>query len=149
MSGCISNQVNRLVNTEGGRIALLLEDARQCAARNALQKARGSRPCVSTQSASNAARSSDLTASRTACMTYVSPNTCVPEGTWIARRQAAVIEASRDPADPSTRFASYSRPIPPPVCQAIPQEALNANVPKNQMRRCPLLNRPDLIVLPG
>jgi len=138
-----------MANTEGGRIALLLEDARQCAARNALEKARGSRRCVSMQGASNAALSSVLTASRGNCMTYVSPNTCVPEGTWIARKQEAVIDASRNPADPLTRFASYSRPVPPPVCQAIPQEALNANVPKNQMRRCPLLNRPDLIVLPG
>ena len=150
--GCVTVQVNRTVNTEGGRIAQLLENAQICARAVALAKARANQGCppvpVQRQDV-QVPRSSDWTAGRTACLNYVSPNTFVPEKTWIANLQRAVIDKGKDPLNPETRFASYNRPIPPPVCPAIPQEALNANVPKNQGLRCPLPNRPDLIVLPG
>jgi len=151
MSGCITNQVNRSVNTEGGKIAQILEAAQRCAGALALAKARASQGCPVAVKRVDAQvpRSSDWTAGRTACFTYVSPNTFVPESVWIANLQKCATDKEKDPLNPETRFAAYRRPIPPPVCQAVPQEALNANVPKNQGLRCPLLNRPDLIVLPG
>jgi hypothetical protein len=72
-----------------------------------------------------------------------------PESARINALQSATLDAAKNPLDPAARFSAYVRPFPPPVCQAIPQEALNANMPRMQGLRCPLPNRSDLITLPG
>jgi len=146
MSGCYASPVNKSVNTEGGRVALLLEAARICAVNTAVARARAAVP-VPTIYNTNVPRSSDRTAS-IACMNYVSPNTFIPESARIANLQKAATEKEKDPLNPETRFAAYKRPIPPPVCQPVPQEALNANVPKTQARPCPLVKQRYIGILP-
>jgi len=152
---CRSQQINQITNTEGGRIALVLQNAAQCASVVALEKARifgRSSACASIArtSGSIVPASSAILARATTCLTTVSSATCVPESTRIRRVQAHLLNASIQPLDPDTRFSEFNRrPLPPPVCPPIPQEFLNANVPKNQMRNCPLPNKPDNPVLPG
>jgi hypothetical protein len=144
-------QNNPVVGPESGRITVLLENARQCAILRALgKKGPVGNPCRLPLriAGPDVPRASDLTASKMACLTYRSlmPG---PESARINALQRAALDASTNPLDPAARFSRYVRPFPPPVCQAIPQEALNANVPRMQGLRCPLPNRPDLIVLPG
>lgn len=143
-TGFISNPA---VGPESSRLILAMEDARQCAILQALKRTRSNNPCVIPVRVSgpDVPRSSTLTATKTACMTYksVQPG---PESARIASLQRATLDASGLGA---ARFSAYARRIPPPVCQAVPQEALNANVPRMQGLRCPLPNRSDLIVLPG
>jgi hypothetical protein len=146
MSGCTVALSNPVVGPESGRITLLLENARQCAILNALKK---SNPCPPIPIVvSNVPRASTVTASKVACLNYSSQQ-AGPESTRINALQAAALYASTNPMDPTARFSAYVRPFPPPICQDIPQEALNANVPRMQGLRCPLPNRSDLIVLPG
>ena len=144
-------QNNPVVGSESGRITMLLENARQCAILNALGKKgpKGS-PCRPPLRVigPDVPRASSLTASKTTCLTYSSVQ-AGPESARINALQRAALDASTNPLDPEARFSAYVRPFPPPVCQAIPQEALNANVPRMQGLRCPLPNRSDLIVLPG
>ncbi len=149
-------------NTEGGRIARLLESARASARAEALAKARGfanQGPCrsgdcgsykISVQDAPPPLESIRLQAVVNAC--YASRNVvtgCVPESVRIARVNECTLRESTNPFNPETRFSEFRGPFIPPVCPPIPQEALNANVPKNQMRNCPLPNKPDNPVLPG
>lgn len=142
-------QNNPVVGPESGRITVLLENARQCAILRALGK-KGPNPCMLPLRVMgpDVPRASDLTASKMACLTYRS-SMPGPESARINALQRAALDAATNPLDPAARFSGYVRPFPPPVCQAIPQEALNANVPRMQGLRCPLPNRPDLIVLPG
>ncbi len=144
-------QYNLTVQPESGRIALILENARQCAILQALGKKRPiGLPCPPVRRLTGAAvpLSSALTASKTACLTYSSP-AAGPSSVRTNAVQRAAQDAARNPLDPMARFSAYARPIPPPVCPPIPQEILNANEPRAQGLRCSLLNRPDLIVLPG
>ena len=154
IKSCITNPNNITPNTEGGRIALLLEAARRCAATQALAKARGGpvgRPCAAIRPPMgvHVPPASAAIANKTACLTFVSANKCTTESSWIARIQRETLDAAKNPLDPTSRFSAYVRPFPPPICAAVPQEALNANVPHSQAIRCPLPNRSDLPVLPG
>ena len=144
-TGFISNPA---VGPESSRLILAMEDARQCAILQALKRTRSNNPCVIPVRVSgpDVPRSSTLTATKTACMTYKSVP-CGPESARIASLQRATLDASTGLG--AARFSAYARRLPPPVCQDVPQEALNANVPRMQGLRCPLPNRSDLIVLPG
>ena len=145
-TGFISNPA---VGPESSRLILAMENARQCAILQALKKTRSNNPCVIPVriAGPDVPRSSTLTAAKTACMTYrsIQPG---PESARIASLQRATLDAATG-LTPDARFSAYARRLPPPVCQDIPQEALNANVPRMQGLRCPLPNRSDLIILPG
>jgi hypothetical protein len=94
--------------------------------------------------------SSDYLASRVAaCTPYTSPFQCVPESVRIAAAATCVEEAFTNALDPEQRFSGYRRPPPPAVCPPIPPEILNTYMPKMQMLRCPLPNKPDNPILPG
>ena len=147
---CRTQQFNHVVGPESGRIALVLENARQCAILRALGKGVTAVPCPIRRPAlqPDVPRASVVTAAKIACLTYTSAPVG-PESSRILALQESTIAAGKNVLDPTTRFASYSRGAPLPICSVIPQEALNANVPHLQGLRCPLPNRPDLIVLPG
>ena len=147
---CRTQQFNPAVGPESGRIALVLENARQCAILRALGKGNIRDPCPIQRVGlgPDVPRASSVTAAKTACLTYTSAPVG-PESSRIRALQEKTIDAAKNPFDPATRFAGYSRGVPAPICPAIPQEILNANVPHLQGLRCPLPNRPDLIVLPG
>lgn len=148
------------MNTEGGRIATIQNQARWCDASQALARARAFRaacegPCASKRSSEQRELvpppSVYLEKKMSACAetAYTSPYVCVPSSVRTASVQECAVQAFVDPLNPEQRFSEYRRPYFPPVCPPIPQEALNANVPKNQMNRCPLPNKPYYPVLPG
>lgn len=155
--GCTVVQVNISPNTEGGRVAALIAAAAQCAAESALTKARAAgaaarAPCplpINTATIGPYIPSeSEILKAKTACLTFVSPATCVPQSTWITGVQACVLRNASDPRNPEARFAEFRGPVIPPICTPVPQEALNANVPKLQTSICQLPNRSDLPILP-
>ena len=149
MSGCDPIlHFNPVVGPESSRMIARLEDARQCAIQRGLGRRSPPCPPIVRVVGPDVPRSGALTASKVTCLTYTSRQ-AGPEGARINALQRMALDASINPSDPAARFSSYNRPIPAPVCQAIPQEALNANVPRMQGLRCPLPNRSDLIVLPG
>jgi len=133
-------------NTEGGRIALLLTASKQCDAVRAAAAAR-SQVCSQPPPWKGEVPRSSLYLTQKICTPYISTQ-AVPESTRILRIQTAALDAQRSPLDPATRFSEFARRAPPPVCQAIPQTALNANVPSSQGLRCQL-GRRDLPILPG
>ena len=150
------------MDTEGGRISRVIEAARRCDAAQSLARAR----MLGAANAASCKRgcgekapkvlgqetplSSDLLQARvSACTPYISPYKCVPESTRIAAVDLCVRSAYVDQLNPEQRFAEYRRPYFPPPCPPIPQEALNANVPKMQLKNCPLPNKPYNPVLPG
>jgi hypothetical protein len=150
------------MNTEGGRIASLQEQARCCNASQALARARAfgaavarckgtceSKSKVGAELVPAASVYLEKQAAACALTGYTSPYTCVPSSVRTAALQECAIQAFVDPLNPEQRFSDYRRPYFPPPCPPIPQEALNANVPKNQMKSCPLPNKPYYPVLPG
>ena len=150
-AGCSTYQPNPAVNTESGRLTLLIEAARQCAITRVMARPnRIGATClpVLMVSTTTVPRASVLTAAKTSCLNFVSKQ-AVPESSRILAIQRAALDKANNPLDPLTRFSEFNRPIPPPICLVVSQEALNANVPRNQGLRCPLPNRVDLIVLPG
>ena len=153
------------MNTEGGRISRLEEEARCCNAAQALARARAfvaarEACCRSGRSGSGGSPAQkelvpppsvylDQKAAACAATAYTSPYVCVPSSVRTASLQECAVQAFVDPLNPEQRFSEYRRPYFPPPCPPIPQEALNANVPKNQMKSCPLPNKPYNPVLPG
>ena len=149
MACCRAQQFNPVVGPESSRIALVLENARQCAILRALGKGTIREVCLRRAApGADVPRASVVTAARTACLNYTSAPVG-PESSRIRALQETTIAAAKNVLDPTTRFAHYSRGPPLPICSVIPQEALNANVPHMQGLRCPLPNRSDLIILPG
>lgn len=143
---------------ESGRIAKLVDDACRCNKQQALLRARIAGGCSSGScrgglqpvGQQQVAQSSDyLDKKVAACTGYTSPYVCTPSSVRTLSLQLCATEAYKDPFNPEQRFSEYRRPYFPPPCPPIPQEALNANVPKMQMKRCPLPNKPDNPVLPG
>lgn len=152
--------------SEQGRIQGLLDQARRCCAAEALAKARAAsarvgKPCaqtcgpVSPQNSANGPpvplESDALARKLVACygnQTPIIPG-CGTESQRISKLIQDTLDKSVDPFNPETRFSEYRRPYFPPACPPIPLEFLNGNVPKLQMRNCPLPNKPDNPVLPG
>jgi hypothetical protein len=149
-------------DTEGGRIARIQEASRAQMREQALAKARALRggpgTCGGVRCASAAERiqpnvpvpSAVLINTVKACYSGVSREGCVPSSVRTARIQLDILEKERDPFNPITRFSdlTINRPVIATVCPPIPLEALNANIPKQNMRNCPLPNKPDNPVLP-
>ena len=144
--GCAVAQVNVIPNTESGRVALIIAAAARCAADVAVKRAQMSatpcaRPVTTTTIGPRIPAESEILAAKTACLTFVSPATCVPQSTWITGVQACVLRNANDPLNPDARFSEFRGPVIPPVCTPVPQEALNANVPKLQTSICQYPNR--------
>ena len=149
-------------NTEGGRIARVLQGAQSQMAAQALAKARayrgggrcGDRFCPPEQLA---VQPPPVPPESTRLQTVVSicyptapgPVTCPPESVRIAAIQQCVLDNATDPLNRETRFSEFRPGVFTEVCAPIPQEALNANVPKVLFGACPLPNRPDNPVLPA
>jgi hypothetical protein len=146
-------------DTEGGRVARLLAASQACVAATALAKARalrsscGTVACRDRQAAAAPAfvPASSALLERTVRDCYSSvpaKEGCVPESVRIARAAQCSLDQAQDPFNRETRFVEFRGPFIPPVCPPIPQEALNANIPRQSFASCPLPNRPDNPVLP-
>ena len=71
------------------------------------------------------------------------------EGRRTADLITRTLDASVNPLDPEARFSQYRGPFIPPVCPPIPASALNANIPKQSLKRCPLPNKGYMPNLPA
>jgi len=130
-------------NSEGGRIARLLENAQRCSIEENLARARAYQgtdsciPCKSYNYLGNKdvpSESSYLTL-RPKCFTYVR-EPVVPESIRIGRIQQSVLNNEIDPMNPNTRFSDYAPT--PTIVGCPPITYSNGTVPQ----RCPLPNTP-------
>ena len=131
-------------DTEQGRIARVMRQARACEMDNALTKARAmyGTQCLASSNPVVPSESSYLDGVVTPCYTFKGPDPAVPESVRIARLTQMTIDQNTNPFNTDTRFAGYRRGFFPVLCPPIPQAALNANVPKNLGQTCPLPNKP-------
>lgn len=144
------------MNTEGGRIALVLANSKACMAEEALAKARalGNRGCgsctlIDSTITNPVPRESDVLAAKVSnCFLYQSPESGVPESVRLARMEQRTLDLSRDPNDPLARFSQFRRPFIE-ICPPIPQWYYTAGEPILQGKNCALPNKPDNPVLPG
>jgi hypothetical protein len=144
------------MDTEGGRVARVLANARSCMAATALAKARAMRgsPCGNSCALPDSTINKPVPQSSVAldraasCYFYESQETGVPESVRIARTQQRTLDLSRDPTDPFSRFSAYRRPFIQ-ICPPIPQSYYRAGEPVLQGKNCPLPNKPGNPVLPG
>lgn len=129
-------------NSEGGRIARILEESRNCTIQENLARARlfqGANNCVPCKV--NIKRDTDVQAessylkARTNCYSYVRAPV-VPESVRIARVQEAVLSNELNALLSNTRFADYAPSPTIVVCP--PMTYSNGSVPTN----CPLPNTP-------
>jgi hypothetical protein len=157
------------MNTEGGRIATVLAAARECAATEALARARAlrvgaspcaGRPCGATppESAQVLSESSvlDRRVARLLSCGVQTIDGCVSESVRIARHNACVLDAGTPPnrfIPPPCPPAVYNTVVVDATGQVIGLPALGPNQSGNpavlQGRNCPLPNKPDNPVLPG
>ena len=136
------------MNTEGGRVACLLAESKECMAAAALTKARQlSQGCNRINPANVPPSSTELDVNA-ACYTYQSAQYGVPESVRIQQIIQKTLDASISPTDPYARFSEFRRPFIQ-VCPPIPQSYTNAGNPVSQGKSCPLPNKPDNLILPG
>lgn len=141
-------------NTERGRIARIVENAQNCAKAGALARARAMYGSRCTGCSDNSIKvsvpseSSYLSGTVTPCYVFKGPEPAVPESVRLARLTQTTADQSMDPFNLQSRFSEFRRPYFPVICPPIPQEALNANVPKNLLQTCPLPNKPFNLSLP-
>jgi hypothetical protein len=134
------------MNTEGGRISHLIDNARRCAIEENLAKARayqGLNSCVSCKP-NNINNTSVRTINRS-CYNYVKPPVG-PESVRIAKIIQDTLNKEINPMDPTTRFVDYAPRPTIPVCPAIDPELFNSDLPK--ISRCQLPNTPLNPILP-
>lgn len=144
------------MNTEGGRIALILANSKACISEEALAKARalGRRGCgsctlIDSTITNPVPRESNVLAAKVSnCFLYQSPESGVPESVRLARMEQRTLDLSRDPNDPLARFSQFRRPFIE-ICPPIPQWYYTAGEPVMQGKNCPLPNKPGNPVLPG
>ena len=146
--------MNRQIpDTERGRIARLLQSTEAEARTNAVAKARlfYTPPCRSCNAQDRSTVPSEsllLTSKILQCKPLIRQG-CISESARIAQVQQCTLDQATNPLNPETRFSEFRGPFVPTVCPPIPLEYLNANVPKNQLKNCPLPNKPENPVLPG
>jgi hypothetical protein len=142
---------HQIPDTERGRIARLLQSTEAEARTNAVAKARlfYTPPCSGsrTQGIPTVPSESVLLKSKQ-CKPLIRQG-CISESARIAQVQQCTLDQSTNPLNPETRFSEFRGPFVPTVCPPIPLEYLNANVPKLQLKRCPLPNKAENPVLPG
>ena len=144
------------MNTEGGRISQLVENARLCRIQERLAKAQnyyGMDSCGTCKNMNIVVKdvqteSAYLTSQVLNCdYNYFKPPV-VPESVRIARIQQEVLDKSNDPYNIKTRFVQYTRVIIPP-CPPVDPNIFNGSMPK-PARICPALpNTPLNPVLPA
>ena len=127
------------MNTEGGRISHILQNAKRCSINENLARARqfiGGDSCVSCKNVTNTNKNiqseNAYLISHLDCYNYVKQGV-VPESVRIARVIQDTLDKEIDPLNPTTRFIDYAPAatnIPCPLIQ------FNANV---VARRCVLL----------
>ena len=128
-------------NSEGGRIAQILESARNCTIQENLARARmyqGGNACVvckPTNNSTNVPSEAAYLASQPRCYSYVKAPV-VPESVRIARIQEAVLSNEINSLLSNTRFSDYA-PVPT-IVPCPPITYSNGSVPTN----CPLPNTP-------
>ena len=157
------------MNTEGGRIARLQQDAQSCAVAEALKRARAisrtaAPPCSrvgreAVLPAQIPPESSYLEAKHAGCSGFVSPSACVPSSVRTASIEQCTVQKATDPTNPDARFSAYVRVFPtpcPPVVFTTPVGDVpplgankSGNPPAIQGKVCALPNKPDNPVLPG
>ncbi len=154
------------MNTEGGRIASVLAAAQECAATEALARARalrsgpcGGKACSAAPATADVPLESsvlDRRVTRLLSCGVQSIEGCVPESVRIARQNACVLIASAPPnrfIPPPCPPAVYNTVVVDATGQVIGLPALGPNTSGNpavlQGRVCPLPNKPDNPVLPG
>jgi hypothetical protein len=85
---------------------------------------------------------SDYLEKKQACIPSIIGIKCGLSSTLTVARGQCVIDSSIDSQNPLARFSQYKRPLAPPVCPAVPQEVLNAFLPKASTA-CPIPNGPN------
>jgi hypothetical protein len=85
---------------------------------------------------------SDYLEKKQACIPSIIGTKCGLSSTLTVARGQCVIDSSIDSQNPLARFSQYKRPLAPPVCPAVPQEVLNAFLPKASTA-CPIPNGPN------
>lgn len=138
-------------DSEGGRMAQILADARRCAVREAIQKARASNCCPvpsvdssfnkqvpleSTNLQAAVARCARITAEQAQILASQGLRG-VSEGQRIRQLQQQIDQVCA--FDSGRRFLEYIGPRVPVVCPPMPTEITNANLPKPSTR-CDTLN---------
>jgi len=136
-------------DTERGRIARIVENAQNCAKAGALARARAmygsqcSSGCVDNSiKVTVQSESSYLSGTVAPCYVFKGPEPTVNESVRLSRLIQTTVDESTNPFNLVSRFSEFRRPYFPVICPPIPQEALNANVPKNLLQKCPLPNKP-------
>ena len=85
---------------------------------------------------------SDYLEKKQACIPSIIGTSCGLSSTLTAARGQCVIDSSISSLNPLARFSQYNRPLAPPVCPAVPQEVLNAFLPKASTA-CPIPTGPN------
>jgi hypothetical protein len=147
------------MGSESGRLSNRMDEIQRGCGQAALAAARrayGGDPCVSCggvqrDPAQLVPRESDhLQAVVASCLASgVIGRTPGPESLRTQTLAQKTVDAYTNQFGADSRFAHYRGPYIPPVCPPIPTEILNANVPKQSLRRCPLPNKGFNPVLPA
>ena len=130
------------MNTEGGRISLLVDSSRRCAIQEQLAKAQkyyGMDSCGTCKPINRIVKDVQtegayLNSKVVNCdfNYYIPP--VVPESVRIARLQIAMIEKETDPLNPNTRFVHYA---PTPTIVVCPQKNLLNGPPTTTICQLP------------
>jgi hypothetical protein len=131
--------------SEGARLEQKLYGMRQGQCGAAIARARSlyGTSCVPEVSyRQETPRESDYLEKKQACIPSIIGTKCGLSSTLTQAREQCVIDKSIDSQNPLTRFSQYKRPLAPPVCPAVPQEVLNAFLPKPSTA-CPIPNGPN------
>lgn len=135
-------------NQESGRINQIIADARRCAVKEALAKAK-STYCCPTAVINNQVPSSDsylagkmnarsgITQQQATAIASASLKG-VPESVRINRLQQATVDAYSLYSDPTRRFIQYEGPKVQIQCPPLPTEITNAFLPKPSVLCAPL-----------
>jgi hypothetical protein len=140
--------------SESNRISRLLYGIRQCQIQAAIKKAKASAPCsgdcnkVTESSYETPLESGNLNFNLNTKFTgFIGSTPTTASSNTLTVEQTTLIN-SKNPLDPTKRFAQYAPPLTPPVCIPVPRIVLNANIPKQSLNNCPLGNKPYLPTLP-
>ena len=137
---------------ESARISQIIEQAKMCAQAGALARARAlygrSAPCCGPKTNSNIQVPPESTYQNgivADCSYNFVTAPVLTARAWTDNLQQRVLDAYKDPLDPTKRFMEFQGPFIPTPCPPIVY--ISANPP--QMKSCPLDNKPFNPVLPG
>lgn len=135
--------------SESARLNNKLYQLQQCQIMNAISKAHqiygtacAGSLCTTPNYRQETPRESDYLAKKV-CPNPIIGTSCALSSQLTQQRMQNTIDSSTDPTNPLARFSHYDRPLPPPVCPAVPTEILNAFLPKASVK-CPLPNKPSI-----